>query len=128
MGLDRQLTYGVDQLVGDIMGGAGGSWLMSKNTQVYALATGGIEMNAQFERAMEPGLGFLTGILQYFESSIAHLKFGGVQFLEDVYRLRATYIQNFVLSTNHSVKLVASYEWQEVDEYSDAQLSYQYYF
>ena len=128
VGLDRQLTYGVDQLVGDIMGGAGGSWLMSKNTQVYALATGGIEMNAQFERAIEPGLGFLAGMLQYFESSIAHLKFSGVQFLEDVYRLRATYIQNFVLSTNHSVKLVASYEWQEVDEYSDAQFSYQYYF
>jgi hypothetical protein len=128
VGLERQLTYGVDQLAGEIMGGAGGSWLMSKNTQVYALATGGVEMNAQFERAIEPGLGFLTGMVQYFGSSIARLEFGGVQFIEDVYRLRASYIQNFVISANHSVKVVASYEWQEVDEYSDVQLSYQYYF
>jgi len=128
VGLERQLTNGVDQLAGDIMGGVGGSWLMGENTQVYALATGGIEMNKQFSRAVEPGLGFLTGMLQYFSNSIAHLELSGVRFIEDVYRLRAKYVQNFVLSTNHSIKFVASYEWQKTDEYSDVQLGYQYYF
>jgi hypothetical protein len=33
-----------------------------------------------------------------------------------------------VISTNHSIKLSAKYEWQEVDEFSDVALNYQYYF
>lgn len=127
-GLERQYTHGVDQLTGHVTGGAGGSWHLLENSQVYALATGRLEINKQLRRALEPAIGFSTGVLQHFGPTTAHLDFSGEQFLDDVYRLRASYIQNFVLATNHSLKFSAKYEWQEIDEFSDVQLNYQYYF
>jgi hypothetical protein len=127
-GLERQLTKGVDQLTAQFTGGGGGSWRLLANSQIYALATGRLEINKQLTRAIEPAFGFATGVLQHFGRSTARLDFSGERFFDDLYRLRATYIQNFVITTNHSIKLSAKYEWQDVDEFSDVQLSYQYYF
>ena len=127
-GLERQYTNGVDQLTTHVTGGAGGSWHLLENSQIYTLATGRLEMNKQLRRALEPAIGFSAGLLQHFGPTTARLDFSGEQFLDDVYRLRASYVQNFVLATNHSLKLSAKYEWQEVNEFSDIQLSYQYYF
>jgi hypothetical protein len=127
-GLERQYTHGIDQLTTHVTGGAGGSWRLLENSQVYALATGRLEINKQLDRAIEPAIGFSSGLLQHFGPTTARLDFSGEQFLDDVYRLRASYVQNFVLATNHSLKFSARYEWQEVDEFSDMQLNYQYYF
>ena len=127
-GLERQLTRGVDQLAAHVTGGAGGSWQLLKNSQVYALVTARLEANKQLDRAIEPAIGFTSGILQHFGSSTARLDVSGERFSDGIYRLRAAYRQNFVISTNHSIKLSAKYEWQEVDEFSDVQLNYQYYF
>ena len=127
-GFERQLTNGVDQLTTHVTGGAGGSWPLLKNSQVYALAIGRLEYNKQLRRVIEPAIGFTTGLLQHFGPTTAHLDFSGEQFTDGIYRLRASYIQNIVINTNHSIKLSAKYEWQEVDEFSDVQLSYQYYF
>lgn len=127
-GLERQLTKGVDQLTFHLTGGAGGSWQLLENNQVYALATGRLEVNKQLERAIEPAIGFSSGLLMHFGPGTARLDFSGEQFLDDVYRLRAGYIQNFVIATNHSLRLSASYEWQEADELSDVAINYQYYF
>ena len=127
-GLERQLTKGVDQLTAHVTGGAGGSWNLFKNSQVYALATARLEYNKQMDRAIEPAIGFTSGLLQHFGPTTAHIDISGEQFSDGIYRLRAGYIQNFVISTNHSIKLSAKYEWQEVDEFSDVQLNYQYYF
>jgi len=127
-GLDRQLTKGVDQLTAHVTGGAGGSWQLLKNGQAYELAIGRFEINKQLARAIEPAIGFTSGVLQHFRSSTARLDVSGEQFSDGIYRLRAGYRQNFVIRTNHSIKLSAMYEWQEVDEFSDIQLNYQYYF
>ncbi|WP_455365443.1 Lnb N-terminal periplasmic domain-containing protein [Kaarinaea lacus] len=127
-GLERQLTNGIDQLTGHVTGGAGGSWLFMRDGQVYALAMGRLEVNNQLKRALEPAIGFTTGLLHHFGPTTAHLSVSGERFLDDVYRLRTSYIQNLVISTNHSLKLFANYEWQEADEFSEVQLSYQYYF
>ncbi|MGD2054122.1 MAG: DUF4105 domain-containing protein [Gammaproteobacteria bacterium] len=127
-GLERQYTHGVDQLTTHVTGGAGGSWQLLENSQVYALATGRLEINKQLDRAIEPAAGFSSGLLQHFGHTTARLDFSGEQFLDDVYRLRASYVQNVVINTNHSIKLSATYEWQEADEFSDIQLNYQYYF
>lgn len=77
---------------------------------------------------IEPAVGFDAGQLQHFGPTTARLDVSGEQFGHGIYRLRAGYIQNFVISTNHSIKFSAMYEWQEVDEFSDVQLNYQYYF
>lgn len=127
-GLERQLTKGIDQLTGHVTGGAGGSWQLFQNNQLYALTTGRLEVNAQMQRAIEPAIGFAAGLLQHFGSTTARLEFSGERFIDSDYRLRAGYRQNFVISTAHSVKVLANYEWQDVDEFSELQLSYQYYF
>jgi hypothetical protein len=127
-GLERQFTRGVDQLTAHVTGGAGGSWQLLKNSQVYALITARLEANKQLDRAIEPAIGFTTGLLQHFGSSTARLDVSGEQFSDDIYRLRTGYIQNFVISTNHSIKFSAMYEWQDMNEFSDVQLNYQYYF
>lgn len=127
-GLQREYTNGVDQLTAAVDGGAGGSWNLFDNSQVYLLATARLEINEQMDRFIEPAIGFTSGVLQYFSASTVHLDFSGYQFSDDIYRLRVSYIQNFVISTNHSIKLSAKYEWQEADEFSDVQLNYQYYF
>jgi hypothetical protein len=127
-GLERQLTKGVDQLTGHITGGAGGSWQLLNNSLIYALATGRLEVNKQMDRAIEPAIGFTSGALLHFGSTTARLDVSGEQFDHGIYRLRTGYIQNFMISTNHSVRFTAMYEWQEEDEFSDIQLNYQYYF
>ena len=127
-GLERQLTRGVDQLTAHVTGGGGGSWYLLENSQVYALATARLETNKQLDRAIEPAIGFTSGVLQHFGPSTARLDVSGEQFSDGIYRLRAGYVQNFVVSTNQSIRFSAMYQWQEDDEFSDVQLNYQYYF
>ncbi len=128
-GFERQFTKGVDQLVYHVTGGGGGNWKFLGDNQFYTLATGRLEINKQLNNTIEPGLGFITGFLSHFGWSTARLEFSGEHFTGSMYRLRAQYIQNFVINTNNSLKIFAKYEWQENDvEFSDINLSYQYYF
>jgi len=128
-GFEKQLTDNKDQLVYQLSGGAGGSWEILKNHQFYALAIGRIEINKQLKNLLEPALGFNSGFLSHFKHTTARLEFSGEQFQEDIYRLRVQYTQNFLFSTNHSIKLFAKHQWQENNlEFSDINLHYQYYF
>jgi hypothetical protein len=128
-GFERELTDNKDQLVYHVTGGAGGTWEILKNHQFYALAIFRLEINKQLKNFFEPAIGFNTGFLSHFKTTTAHLQFSGEQFEEDIYRLRTQYTQNFVFSTNHSIKLFARHQWQDNDiEFSDINLSYQYYF
>jgi hypothetical protein len=128
-GFERQFTSNKDQLVYHLSGGAGGTWEIIKNHQFYALAIGRLEINKQLKNLIEPAIGFNTGFLSHFKHTTAHLQFSGEQFEDDVYRLRVQYIQNFAISTNHSIKLSAKHQWQDKDtDFSDINLNYQYYF
>ena len=128
-GFERQLTSDKDQLVYHLSGGAGGTWEILKNHQFHALLIGRLEINKQLKNLIEPAVGFTTGFLSHFKHTTAHLEFSGEQFEDDIYRLRVQYTQNFVLSTNHSIKLFARHQWQENDtDFSDINLNYQYYF
>ncbi len=128
-GFERQFTKGVDQLGYHVTGGAGGNWKFLGDNQFYTLATGRLEINKQLDHTVEPGIGFITGFLSHFGWSTARLELSGEHFTGNMYRLRATYTHNFVINTNNSLKIFAKYEWQENDvEFSDINLSYQYYF
>lgn len=128
-GFERQLTKNKDQLTYHITGGVGGTWKIVKDYQYYALAILRLESNKQLKNTLEAAIGFNTGFLLHFKSTTAHLQFSGEQFEEKIYRLRAQYTQNFVLSTNHSIKLFARHQWQGNNtEFSDINLSYHYYF
>ncbi|HEB55049.1 MAG TPA: DUF4105 domain-containing protein [Gammaproteobacteria bacterium] len=128
-GFERELTLGKDQLLYHFSGGIGGSWQLVKNHQFYALGMARLESNKQMKNFIEPGIGFTSGFLSHFGHSTAHLNFSGEQFQAGIYRLRVQYTQNFVIRTNHSLKFYAKQQWQEDGvEYSDINLSYQYYF
>jgi len=128
-GFERQLTGQKDQLTYHLTGGAGGTWQIVKNHQFYTLAIGRLEINKQLRNTFEPAIGFNTGFLSHFKNTTAHLEVSGEQFEDDIYRLRAQYTQNIIFSTNHSIKLFASHEWHEDGiDFSDINLSYQYYF
>ncbi len=128
-GFERQFTKGIDQLGYHVTGGGGGNWKFLENNQFYTLATGRLEINKQLNHGIEPGLGFITGVLSHFSWSTARLEFSGEHFTGNTYRLRTQYIHNFILNTNNSLKIFAKYEWQENDvEFSDINLNYQYYF
>ncbi len=127
-GFERQLTKNKDQLVYHVTGGAGGSWKIN-NTQLYALGIARLEINKQLKNTLEPAIGFNTGLLSYFKNTTTHLEFSGEQFENNVYRLRIQYIQNVVLSTTQSIKVFLKHQWQDNNvEFSDVNLSYQYYF
>ena len=128
-GFEREWTNDVDQLVYHVTGGGGGNWNFLDDNQFYALATGRLEINKQFDHAIEPGIGFISGFLSHFGSSTARLEASGEQFTGSTYRLRVQYIHNFVIYTNNSLKIHAKYQWQDNNvEYSDINLGYQYYF
>jgi hypothetical protein len=128
-GFERQLTNDVDQLTYHLTGGGGGNWKFLGDNQFYTLATGRLEINKQMNHTIEPGIGFISGLLSHFNSSTARVEISGEHFTDDMYRLRALYIQNFMINTNNSIKIFAQYEWQENDvEFSDININYQYYF
>ena len=128
-GFEREWTNGVDQLVYHVTGGGGGNWNFLDDNQFYALATGRLEINKQFDHAVEPGIGFITGFLSHFSSSTARLEASGEQFTGSTYRLRVQYIHNFFINTNNSLRIYAKYQWQDDNvEYSDINFGYQYYF
>jgi len=128
-GFERQLTKQKDQLTYHLTGGAGGTWEIIKNHQYYALLIARLEINKQLKNTIEPAIGFTTGFLSHFKQTTARLEFSGEQFEDEVFRLRAQYTQNFVFSSNHSIKFLAKHEWHEEGvDYSDINLSYQYYF
>ena len=91
--------------------------------------TGRLEINKQMQHTIEPGIGFISGLLSHFSTSTARLEISGEHFTDDMYRLRTRYVHNFVINTNNSVKFSGQYEWQENDvEFYDINFSYQYYF
>ncbi len=128
-GFERQLTNNKDQLTYHVTGGAGGTWEYLKNHQYYALAIARLEANKQLRNTLEPAIGFNTGLLSHFKNTTARLEISGEQFLDSVYRIRAQYTQNYAINTNHSIKFYARQQWQNDNtEFTDINLSYQYYF
>lgn len=128
-GFERQLTDNKDQLTYHVTGGAGSAWEPVKNHQLFALAIFRLEANKQLKNAFEPAIGFNAGLLSHFKHTTAHFEISGEQFEEGVYRARVQFTQNVFFSTNHSVKLFAKKQWQDNNiEFTDVNLSYQYYF
>ncbi len=128
-GFERQLTENQDVLVYHLTGGAGGSWEVTGNHQVYALLTTRLEINRQLRNSVEPAIGFNTGLLAHFQASTLHLSASGEQFEDDIYRLRVRWTQNFPLSVNHSIRIRLGQQWQNAGRhFTDIRFSYQYYF
>ena len=127
-GLERQFTENKDVLVSHVTGGGGFSYNLWKNSEVYGMGTLRIEHNENMNSKIEPGIGALTGFLQHFDRSTARIELSGMQFDDDIYRVKSSYKHNFVISTNHSLKLMAVREWHSSINFSEFSLSYQYYF
>ncbi len=127
-GLERQFTANKDQLVTQVNGGGGVSYPLWDNSQIYTLATARLEYNKQFDRSVDAAYGAATGLLTHFTDSTMHIEFSGERFRNGVYRVHASYIHNFVIARNHSLKLRAQRNWQNNIQFNDVSLNYQYYF
>jgi hypothetical protein len=127
-GLERQLTGNDDVLVSHVTGGGGVSYNLWKNSEVYGMGTLRLEHNENMKDTIEPGIGLLTGFLQYFDGSTARIELSGMQFDDDIYRVKSSYKHNFVITTNQSLKFMAAREWHSSINFSEFSLSYQYYF
>jgi len=127
-GMERQLTYNQQRLVTHVTGGGGVAYKPFENNLVYGLLMARLERNRGFNRAIVPAYGLSTGMLHHFGSSTARLELSGEEFRNNVFRYRGTYTHNFNLARNHSLKFTAIREKQEFIEFTEARLSYQYYF
>jgi len=127
-GMERQLTYGQQRLAAHVTGGAGVAYKPFENNLVYGLLMARLERNRGFNRDVVPAYGLSTGMLHHFGSSTARVELSGEEFRNDVFRYRGTYTHNFNLARNHSLKFTAIREKQEFIEFTEARLSYQYYF
>ena len=127
-GLERQLSNGKNILVAHVTGGAGVSYEPVNDALVYGLLIGRLERNREFERTVEFAIGMNAGALYHFDASTVRLELSGEEFLNDEFRHRAIYSQNFALSQNHSIKLSFKREEQAALKFSELNLAYQYYF
>lgn len=127
-GVERQPTGLKDNLVAHVTGGAGVSYELWQDSQIYGLGMLRLEHNNDMNNNVEPSIGLLTGLLHHFGGSTAHLELSGEHFKDDIYRMRSSYKHNFVISTNHSIKFTAKREWHSSVRFNEFNLSYQYYF
>jgi len=127
-GLERQPTNRTDVLTSHVTGGAGVAYALAKNNVSYVMAGLRLEHNREFEDSIEPALGLLAGTVQHFGKSTAHLQLHMDEFDNNQTRRVASYTQNFVLSTNHSIRVQAQRQNHEDVYNSEVSLAYQYYF
>lgn len=126
-GMERQPNGLRDHRVSHVTGGAGVAYELWENSQFYSLAMLRLEHNTFMNNSIEPALGILTGVLHHFGTSTAHLELSGEEFKDNFYRIRSIYTHNFVISTNHSLKITAAREWHSSIRFSEIGLSYQHY-
>lgn len=128
-GLERQITDGKDRLITHVTGGWGASYSVADDGLLYALVTGRLEYNRGLSsRGIEPALGVDGGFLWHFGKSTSRLALSGEHFLNNYYRTRIRYSQNFVVAKNHGIHFSADYNHNRHDWYSQFSLAYRYYF
>jgi len=135
-GLEQQFINGREHLTGHVTAGAGVAYTPWSRGYFYALATTRFESNSQFSRALEPALGYSTGLLQHFSFGTTQFEFSGEAFLNNEIRQRLKLIHNVPLGRNHSLQFHLNFQRQRNSqspsqshfETSDAQLSYRYFY
>lgn len=128
-GLERQITDGKDRLTPHVTAGWGASYALAADGLFYALATGRLEYNQSLSTSgIEPALGMDSGFLWHFGKSTTRLELSGERFLNDYYRTRIRYNQNFVIAKNHGINISADYNHNRHDRYSQFNLAYRYHF
>jgi len=127
-GLEQQLINGRDHLTGHVTGGAGVSYNLWPQSSVYGMLTARLESSSQYAQAIEPALGISSGLLQHFSFGTGHLELSGEEFYHDEFRHRIKYIQNINLQRNHAVQFSILRQRQTDLYFTEAQISYHYFF
>ncbi len=128
-GLERQFVNDEDRLVAHLSGGAGLTYSVAQKAVVYSFAITRIERGKEtVAYILEPAVGIANGLLWHFKNSTARLELSAEQFLNGSYRSRMTYLHNFVLTRNQSIKLSFTEEKHSNMQFSTVSINYQYYF
>ncbi|MFD2231397.1 DUF4105 domain-containing protein [Alkalimarinus sediminis] len=128
VGYERVYSRNDEVGVLQLNGGAGHSYEVTKNIEMFGLLTGRIEHNKRFNSILEPAIGAEAGMLYYSPIGTQKLDISGAQFLNDDYRMRAEFAQNINLGVDHALRLSLAQEWHNDDDFFDISLGYRYYF
>ncbi|WP_250655145.1 Lnb N-terminal periplasmic domain-containing protein [Alkalimarinus coralli] len=128
VGYERLYSRGDEVGVLQLNGGAGHSYEITDDVEVFGFLTGRVEHNKQYNSILEPAIGAETGLLYYSPIGAQKLDVQGYQFLNDDYRVRASFSQNFNIAVDHAIRLSVAQEWHDDDDFYDVSIGYRYYF
>lgn len=128
-GLEQQIINGEDHLVAHVTAGAGVTYQPWRHGYTYLLVTTRLESSSQYDKLIEPAIGFDTGLLHHFASAgTSHLSISGEEFSNDQYRHRIDFRHNFPLARNHSIDISLRRQRQPEILFTEAMLNYHYFF
>ncbi|MBO3276785.1 Lnb N-terminal periplasmic domain-containing protein [Pseudomonas schmalbachii] len=104
---------GHDTLVHHVNGGAGGSWKLTEDLQVFALGTARIENNQDFAATIAPALGFDGGLLWRNGLGNLTLEAKGDYFHNGEVRRSLNFGQQVELGRNLGLRLSAQREFSQ---------------
>jgi len=111
-----------------VSGGGGFAWGIIPGGMGYTLMTGRLEGNEVFDDHVEPALGAVAGLLLHNSFGTGRLELGGEKFTGGLDATSLEYEQNFVISTDHAIRLSFKREWYEDKQFSEIGLSYLLHF
>lgn len=127
-GMERVYREDGDHLVSHVSGGGGFAWDIIPGGMGYTLMTGRIEGNEVFDDHVEPALGAVAGLLLHNSFGTGRLELGGEKFTGGMDSTSFEYKQNFIISTDHAIRLSFKREWYEDKQFSEVGLSYLLHF
>ncbi|MCY1405726.1 hypothetical protein D9M71_209710 [compost metagenome] len=126
--LGKDSDDGHDTLVSHLNGGAGGSWKLGDDVQLYALGTGRIENNRDFAATIAPALGFDSGLLWRNGLGNLTLEASGDYFHNGEVRRSLAFAQQVELGRNLGLRLSAQREFsQQASPISEVMLELRWY-
>ena len=130
-GLERVAgKHGHEVLSSQFNGGVGGSWQLSDDLLYYALASGRLEHNPDFNAFINPALGFDSGLLWRNSLGTLNLSASGDYFYNGEVRRRLALQQNWELSKDLGLRFSAQRTFSQLagsDNELMLQLRWYYY-
>lgn len=127
-GLERQWTFGDDELVGHFTGGGGLTYKLWGDLNAYGMGLAKLEYNPGFERNLDVAVGAEFGLLYQKSFGAFHAKVESFYFAKDYLRRQLSVGYQQRLATNHGLRLQFKRVLNEKDAVNEASLAYRFYY
>ena len=128
-GLEEQFVGGRDHIVSHVTAGAGVSYSIVDSGTVYALGTGRLEYNRDFDNnGFSAALGASFGGVYFSDLGVSKLDLSGFKFENSEERVELGLSQTITLALNHALQLSFQREWYKETEFNEFGVRYHYYY